>query len=763
MAESTTPLKLVSGSELEAELRLRRSGWLFKRVTPGEVAAHEADGWSQTRANKNSVRIQRAKPIDQTLEDDVWALLARIGFTQMSQGRRFVIPVTTAPGSKATKQIDVLAADDETVLVVECKASAPAKPRSMAKDLGEAFALRGAVISALRQHYGIKKKVGWLFVTRGVIWSDNDRARADEFKFRVLTDNDLDYFLRLADLLGTAARHQLQAEIFGDQQIEGLNRTVPAVRGRIGGRRFYQFTIEPDRLLKIAFISHRARLDAESVGAYQRMLRKGRLRDIRRYIDEGGVFPTNVVVNFRSKRRFDLSAGKPEGDVALGTLCLPNTYKSAWIIDGQHRLYGFAGSKWAKSTQLPVLAFEGLTPSEEARLFVDINNKQVKVQRSLLVELMSELYWGSPIPDEAYHAVLSRIVALMGTDIASPFRGRMVQEGDTQTADTPLTVTAVYEALKKSNLVGGIRKGVFDPGPLYDGDDHKAVRRSLDVLSRYFRIFAEALPEHWSRGNGEGGYLCTNNGVSALLLVLGAVVDHVDQFGSPKPWQATPQELEDAIRPFAAPIVETFKKADLPEIRQYRRQVGNAGQRQAAFAMMEAVQSEKPGFSPEGLAEFIRSHDQTGTNTARQLMPELQLTIHDTAMTLLRGLFGDDESGWWRKGVPEKVRTEVAARREVNPEGGAYDQFFELLDYRSIASANWETFDPYFGFGNGKGKENRLAWFGKLSAIRNRIAHPERGTVSEDELSFLESLASHFEEGDTPGLQLRPDVPTDRS
>jgi hypothetical protein len=176
------------------------------------------------------------------------------------------------------------------------------------------------------------------------------------------------------------------------------------------------------------------------------------------------------------------------------------------------------------------------------------------------------------------------------------------------------------------------------------------------------------------RDLGEGGYLCTNNGVSALLLVLGAVVDHLDQFGSPKPWQATPQELEEAIRPFAVPITEIFMKADLPEIRQYRRQVGNAGQRQAAFAMMEAVQTEKSGFNPEGLADFIRSQDQTGTNTARQLMPELQLTIHDAAIALLRNLFGRDEGGWWRKGVPEKVRTEVAARRETNPEGGAYDK-----------------------------------------------------------------------------------------
>ncbi len=750
MTDGAPTLKLIGGAELEAELRLRRSAWLYKLVHPSDVDAHVNAGWAVTRVNKSSVRIQRKKPVDQALEDDVWSLLARLGFTHLSTGRRFVVPVTKGPGETASKQIDVLATDDETALVVECKASAPAKTRSMGKDLAEAFALRGAVVAALRQHYGIKKKIGWLFVTRGVIWGQNDRARADEFKIRVLTDNDIDYFLRLADLLGSAARHQLQAEVFGDQQIEGLNRTVPAVRGRIGGRRFYQFTIDPDRLLKIAFISHRARLDADSVGAYQRMLRKSRLRDIRRYIDEGGVFPTNVVVNFRTKRRFELSADKPEGDVALGTLYLPNTYKAAWIIDGQHRLYGFAGSKWSKSTQLPVLAFEALPPSEEARLFVDINNKQVRVQRSLLVELMSELYWESPVPDEAYHAVLSRIVALLGKDIASPFRGRMVQEGETQTAETPLTVTALYESLKKSALVGAIRKGAFDPGPLYEGDSQKSVRRSVEILARYFSLFADALPDHWSRGNGEGGYLCTNNGVSALLLVLGAAIDHMDQYGPTKPWQQTPQELEDAIRPFALPIVDIFKKADLPEIRQYRRQVGNAGQRQAAFAMMAAIQAAKPGFNPDGLTDFIKSQDETGTNTARQLMPELQLTIHDATMALLRSLFGDEETGWWRKGVPEKVRTEVAARRETNPDGGAYDQFFELLDYRSIASANWDAFAPYFAWGAAKGKDNQLAWFSRLTAIRNRIAHPERGTVSEDELAFIEALADHFEQVAAP-------------
>ena len=46
MTEETPTLKLISGAELEAELRVRRSPWLYKRVAASEVPAHEADGWN---------------------------------------------------------------------------------------------------------------------------------------------------------------------------------------------------------------------------------------------------------------------------------------------------------------------------------------------------------------------------------------------------------------------------------------------------------------------------------------------------------------------------------------------------------------------------------------------------------------------------------------------------------------------------------------------------------------------------------------------
>jgi hypothetical protein len=99
------------------------------------------------------------------------------------------------------------------------------------------------------------------------------------------------------------------------------------------------------------------------------------------------------------------------------------------------------------------------------------------------------------------------------------------------------------------------------------------------------------------------------------------------------------------------------------------------------------------------------------------------------------------------------VRT-ATARKEANERGGKVEQFFELLDCKAIASAtqNWETFKPYFGIGPKQGKEASLSWFDRLSELRNRISHPERGPVSDDELDFIAGLITHFDsvEGNLP-------------
>jgi DGQHR domain-containing protein len=118
------------------------------------------------------------------------------------------------------------------------------------------------------------------------------------------------------------------------------------------------------------------------------MINKNRIAQIGTFIHNGGFFPTNILVNFTEACRFDLLPNKHNADKStkFGWLYLPNKYKSAWMIDGQHRLYGFSNipDKFLDKT-LFVLAFEKMDTQTEADLFITINHEQRSVSKSLLV------------------------------------------------------------------------------------------------------------------------------------------------------------------------------------------------------------------------------------------------------------------------------------------------------------------------------------------------------------------------------------------
>src|SRR5688572_15506859 len=99
------------------------------------------------------------------------------------------------------------------------------------------------------------------------------------------------------------------------------------------------------------------------------MISPRRLREIGSFIDKGGYFPTNLLVNFTTAPKFNLISNKENTDQNLkfGWLTLPQTYRSAWIIDGQHRLYGYTGAgEKHYDDPLLVVAFEKMDTRREA-------------------------------------------------------------------------------------------------------------------------------------------------------------------------------------------------------------------------------------------------------------------------------------------------------------------------------------------------------------------------------------------------------------
>ena len=285
---------LTEPSKIKREAVRRRNQFEEKAITAPEIPTYEADGWQVDRKLKRSIRVRRPKGIDERLENRFWMLLARLGYPEINSGRKFKIVIARKGAEPLTKQVDVFAKDDETVIVAECKACASYSKRSLQKDIEEFANLKSPVAAAINKHYGedLKLKILWLFVTENIIWSSPDKQRALGQHIHIITERELRYYAQIADHLGKAARYQFLAEFLKDQEIPELSdRCVSAIRGKLGGKRFYCFVTTARDLLKISFVNHRSLNDPEGAPTYQRLVTRTRLRAIAEFIKQAGYSP----------------------------------------------------------------------------------------------------------------------------------------------------------------------------------------------------------------------------------------------------------------------------------------------------------------------------------------------------------------------------------------------------------------------------------------------------------------------------------------
>ena len=744
---------LVSGDEITSELRRRRSKDVYKTVSGSskkiigqKTELEEVDGWRTVRRNAKSTRMAKAKPADEQLEDEVWSILAQMGFKEMSRGRQFTVAVKDG---LPRRQIDVFAKDEETVIIVECTRRDTPGKKGMAQLIEKIKAIRSDLLNSVRKQYGqqAKLKVKCVIATRNISWKEVDLAKCVEAQITVITDGELDYYAALVQHLKHASRYQFLAHLFGGQKIEGLTREVVATRGKMGGETFYTFLISPSELLKIAYIGHKASREIENLRTYQRMLKPRRLKKIAEYINGGGKFPTNIVVNLKTSKRSQLSFDVKEkyGQEALGVLHLPPIYASAWIIDGQHRLYGYAYAQGKEgfnqdSTVLPVLAYQNLPADKEMNLFIDINSKQVKVSTGLLVELYADLHWCSSNPEEAYQALLSRIASRLNSDRTSPLHDRMVRTGKKKTQYRCLTQTSIRDGLKVAKILGTLSKGSIVPGPLStaNASDYEAnLRKGLSVLSDCLSLFSTELTSHWKVGDGTSGYLCTNNGIRALFHVIRDVTDHVQQTSGTELYLFDAEDTFARIKPLLQVLIDYFKEASDQEIQSFRR-IGSSltAVRQQAYGMEAQINKIETTFKPSGLQEYLESRNEEGTEEARTKVIRIQKRIFDYVIGVLKQAYGTQNKTWWVKGVPSRIRADCSSRWEEKNRDGEEEGQLYLQNYVEICVHNWDIVKDVISLGekDKEAKTRNTKWIKDLNVIRNKVAHPEQGSLNAQQV-----------------------------
>jgi DNA sulfur modification protein DndB len=722
-----------------------------KSVHPKLEGEALAEGWSILSHGKTSVRLERPKPLSCHFEDRVWSLLYKMQFEFLSNAGGGKLLLDPKKKEGAANQLDVVGIDAELILAIECKTSEKFSKRpQFQEELAKFSGFRERLSKAVNAQWpiGHKRLTSLLFFTCNVNLSDNDRERAKQSNVLLFDEKDLEYYEKLVSQVGPAAKYQFFADMLPGKTIAGLEIKVPAVKTRMGPYNCYTFPISPEYLLKISYVSHRTKGKASDVNTYQRMITKSRVKLIRQYISDNGIFPTNIVVNLDKKcidfQRVKQENEKDESDASgmLGWLHLRPAFKSAWIIDGQHRLFSYSGHPRAKAGHLTVLAFEGIPPSAQAQLFVDINAKQKSVKTSLLQELYSELNWDAEDPAIRVQAIVSKAVQMLDSDKSSPLHQRIRTADSTKDAIRCISLASVYGALEKQNfyIVKASKGQLIESGPLWAGSNEETLSRTTTVIKGWLNKVRNGASDWWDLGSAEGGGFAMNDSITACINVLKSVLVYLEQNGR-NLHNLSSVELVDAVEPYGAELARYFGNLTLDERKRYRDLRGSQGQTARTRRCQQAIREKFPKFNPLGLDDFIKSEKDQVNQKAKHVIDAIEVLLKKVIIDELRQEFSTDENAWWQEGVPKPIRLEVTKRQESDDNRrGTREAYFDLIDYRSMTLNNWTLFQNLLGYGKkNESKDKQTKWIVEINELRNQVAHASSGVMlKSDSLVQLE-------------------------
>lgn len=742
----------IDRNERIAEYRRRKPRVLQARIQPEDLPAKTADGWIERKqVAGGKVLVEKPKALDEILENRFWSVLYHFGATELNATRAFKIPVTTGR-DVVEKQIDVFAKIDDVVVVAECKASTNKRERSLQKDIGELASLKKPIADALRKHYGVKLKIIWLVVSSNIIWSTNDKARAIEQKISVVEERELRYFESIAKSIGPAAKYQFLGEFLSNQPVPSLQNThIPAIRTKLGGQWAYYFVAPASRLLPIAFVNHRGLRDLDGAPAYQRVLKRSRLREIGEYIDGGGFFPNCITINFHVDVRFDKQSSVEDRQVSFGHLYLPDKFKSAWVIDGQHRLYGFTeANEEPQKHVIPVLAFERLATVKEAELFATINSKQQRVAPGLLDELAGELKMDSEDFSERNGAIAARALDMMSAETGNPFEDRIKTENQQATDITCLTISELKKGLIGSRLLGTEAKnGVITPGAFTRQSPEEMLHVVCDGLSAYFQLLAQANQERWDIGRP--GHLCSNVAIAGHFRLIQALADHLRTTTSQEAYELEPGEFLDQIRSYLDPVLEFIRTATDEEFgRRFKQPFGSGGPPRYFGRLCQLVRDKHPSFHPQGLDQLLVEQNDENQERGDSLVKEIVDRVHGHVVATLKATYGPE--AFFSQGIPFKeLKKEALGRRVDDGDRMPVENYLDVIHLKRIVEAaqNWELFKDRLSImqaGEKKGQAKYLKWMDELNEVRRISAHPFGRSYTDENIEFLEYMSEQLAE-----------------
>jgi len=348
------------------------------------------------------------------------------------------------------------------------------------------------------------------------------------------------YYKRISDTLKDLAKNEILKEFgisFGKKSLW----EEEAVEIKQGDNTMYLLGMHPGLLLKIAYVYRR---NSEKPSTYQRLINKDRLTNIARFFTSSNnlLLANPVIIVFDQEPEIQKRITYSSKEKLLR---FPISYCSAWIIDGQHRIYGFKdhpdyknwdGEENKNDFKIPVVAFQKLDEREQNKTFVNINYYQKKIDpvlfndlSTVIQDLKQELTWPS------------LLVSAMNQK--GPWKDMVkISELD---EGKPITISGLAKLKlldtllgydKKSDKYNGIlyQLAEFNPNlPFSDKKNQEAFRKQFGILNRFFSVVRKKVEtsdpkkDKWLNHKEYGltKFTCVN----ALLLVLNSLLKKDNQ------------------------------------------------------------------------------------------------------------------------------------------------------------------------------------------------------------------------------------------
>ena len=742
---------IIEEKSLKNAILKRQRSYLLESIDKELLEKYEADGWSIDKEFNTKTRIRKEKNSDMAFEDEVWSTIANLGFNYLNKDRHFKVPYSE--DYLLTQQIDVFAADKETILLIECKSTDGEIRKGNFKESIEAIGgKKEGILKCLKKIFpDSKHKFKFIYATKNYILSEPDKERLENFGILHFDEETIKYYQDLTRHLGVSARFQLLGNLFEGQTIPELDNQIPAIQGKMGGHTYYSFSIEPEKLLKIGYVLHRNKANKKLMPTYQRLIKKARLKSVQEFVECKGFFPNSIIININSnnkKLRFDIASPQIENSISrIGILHLPKNYRSAFIIDGQHRLYGYANSEYKSKNSIPVVAFVDLDRKEQVKLFMQINENQKAVPKNLRNTLNSDLLWNSDNLHDQVKALKLQISQDLGEEITSPLYDRIIVGENPKTSTRCITIDTIKIGLDRSNFFGTFSKNCIKAdGTFYKGNNDDTYDAILPFLIDCFNFIKEKLPHEWSKGEEDGGFIAINAGIENFIRIFSDLIDHLVKSGSINPKSDKVSKIVSELCYYLDPLASYLNNLSAEQKVDLRKSYGTGGRAKYWRILQKAINHSRSDFNPEGLSKYWKDEAKAFNEESFKMIRDLETLMKEDFKNKLIGVYGDN---WFKTGVPNAVYMEAhtrTAQKNLEAENKTDEvepwDCLNIIDYRKIATygKNWsEIFEKeYTKPGEEKirgGKEEKTKWMQKLEKIRNQNFHSY--SVKEEEYQFL--------------------------